>query len=56
MSRSSTLLWVTVILALCFHCFVRGAVSWGSTAPQADQELKYERFKVKCSLARFAEI
>ena len=23
---------------------------------QADQGLKYERFKVKCSLARFAEI
>ena len=56
MSKSPTLLGVTVILGLCFHCFLRGAVSSGSTARQADQGLKYERFKVKCSLDRFAEI
>ena len=50
MSKSSTLLLFAVILGPCFHCFLRGAVNGGSTARQADQGLKHERFKVKCSL------
>ena len=47
MSKSATLPLFAVILGLCFHSFVRGAVNSGSTARQADQELKHERFEVK---------
>ena len=50
MSKSSTLLLFAAILGLCFYCYLRGAVNWGSTARQADQGLKHERVKVKCSL------
>ena len=50
MSKSLKLLRVTVFVGIYFHCFLRGAISWESTARQADQGLKHERFKVKCSL------
>ena len=50
MSKSSTLLLFAVILGLCFRSFLRGNVNSGSTARQADQGLKDERFEVKCSL------